>query len=260
MLPIKVFAQCISVELSVYWTKGEGVFANSDSIDCLPFLKISYRNNSEIPFYFLKISQGREGLPQITRSTRVMQKALNESFLSQALNHGNKYKVELGASNNYLNAWEIILDTLNLGKEHEIDAINDDLADIYDCILIKTSPKYTNLFKDAEIKLHYSKLEITEDGILKSINDHFVFLDPGEIYTESYNLIGFQKVGGSFTFVVNQNEMENFVYTEPVWDDKQTKYSQTRAYLPEKVGKYKLFYGDFYSNETTISFSNKSNL
>lgn len=254
VLSSKLFAQCVSIELTVCWKKGNSVFVNNDSNTCLPYLNIIYRNNSEMPLYFLKVSQERKGLPQITRSSLPGQIVSNKSALKYANYSGNSYIIELGTSYNYLDGWEILPDTLNSGLEHEIDIINDDLADIYEYIFNKTSTEYTDINK--ERKLHFNKSEINPDGILKSINDHFVFLNPGEIYTESYNLLGFQLVRGSFTFIINQNDLKDYVFTEPIWDNNQAKYIETKAYLPEKVGKYKLFYGDFNSNETTIKFSN----
>jgi|WetSurMetagenome_2_1015567.scaffolds.fasta_scaffold466890_1 hypothetical protein len=254
ILSSKLPAQCVSIELSVCWKNGDSVFFTSDGNTCHPYLNIIYRNNSDMPLYFLKVSQGRKGFPQIIRSSLIGQTVSNKSALNYANYSGNSYLIELGTSHNYLDGWEILPDTLTSGLEHEIDVINDDLADIYEYIFNKTSTVQTDISK--EKRLHFKKSEINPDGILKSINDHFVFLDTGEIYSESYNLIGFELVRGNFTFIINQNGLRYYVYTEPIWDNNQAKYIETKAYLPEKVGKYKLFYGDFYSNETTIKFSN----
>lgn len=56
-----VFAQCISVELSVTWEAGYDIF-EKDSMIHIPKLHIIYRNNCNTNYYFLKISENRDGL------------------------------------------------------------------------------------------------------------------------------------------------------------------------------------------------------
>ena len=82
----------------------------------------------------------------------------------------------------------------------------------------------------------------------------FIFLKAGEIYTDSYNLIGFQMIKGSFMFYISIDSLTDYIYTTPIWDNNQSKYVETKTMLPKLVGEYKLYSGKFNTNKITITF------
>jgi len=126
------------------------------------------------------------------------------------------------------------------------------LSDIYEYIYHKCYSECSGSIN--EYKAYFLASDISPNNILDTIKDRFVFLDPGEIYSESYNLIGFQLVGGNFTFTINKNSLKDYVYTEPIWDNNQSKYMEIKTELPIEVGNYKLYYGNFCSNEISLNF------
>jgi hypothetical protein len=81
-----------------------------------------------------------------------------------------------------------------------------------------------------------------------------VFLNPNETYSDSFNLIGFQYLGGTFSFKILPNTNKNYVVAEPYWDKTLEKWVYPEIMLPLKVGEYELYQGQFMSNELTVKF------
>jgi len=252
------FPQGISIELSVKWETESGIF-NEDSTVCTPKLHIIYRNNSKTNYYLLKVACSKAGLPIVPYGSLIqypIEEYLHPDYLKRAKRHGNyanvNYHVIIGGMPSYKQGWIIENDTIDYQNENEIDMINDDLADIYEYIYRK---QYSDSIK--EIKTHFSIADISPYEILNKVKDQFVFLKPGEIYQDRYNLIGFKMVGGNFDFSIQADRLYGFVYTDK-WDTKQTKWIYTKTDLPNKVGEYTLYKGQFYSNTIGIKFIGES--
>lgn len=101
------FSQFISIELSVKWTKGYDIF-KEDSVICYPELSITYRNNSDTNFYFLKVSDSRKGNPMLPWGTFYQypyEEYLNPDYKKRAISHfdytNTKYTVIIGGSQSY---------------------------------------------------------------------------------------------------------------------------------------------------------------
>ncbi len=164
---------------------------------------------------------------------------------------GKHYKVKIGESS-FFKMWTVINDTSNIESEEEIeiDVTNSDLYYIYKYIYRENYKQMDSLDKS---KLYYTILDMVPEVILTKYNDKFVFLKPGESYTDTYNLIGFNLLKGSFTFYIRPH-LPPYVYTEPIWDSHQSRYIEGKALLPQTVGEYTLYSGNFYSNKITITF------
>lgn len=87
-----------------------------------------------------------------------------------------------------------------------------------------------------------------------TIRNRFVFLKSGEVYTDTFNLSGFQLVKGHFTFFIGSNYLKGYVHTESVWDNDRERFIQPKALLPGEVEGYTLYSGSFYSNKIVIEF------
>jgi hypothetical protein len=199
-----IFAQGVSVELSLSWGKEFDVF-NEDSLICVPSLSVTYRNNSETSIYFLKVSDSHLGYPLLPRGLLLQypyEDYINPDYRKRAINHGNysgkDFKVIILNRPHYNKSWEVFNDTLALDGEYVTDIINDDLVDIYEYIFHKHFQKETDSLKTQ--KPTFSINESSTGNIAFDNIERFVFLKPGETYSDTFNLIGFQKVGGSFTF------------------------------------------------------------
>lgn len=244
---MNLFSQCISIELSICWKKESPPFSLKENDCCIPYLHITYRNNSSDALYFLKISQSVNNSPLFIRSGPFV-----NNYPIQYGNYSNKqFVVDIGDPSHYLNTWEVIPDTLYLKEEHEISIINDDLYDVYKHL-------YNNhLDSDSDssgkIKLHYYVSDIKPKVILNKFKDKFVFLKAGEIYVDTYNLIGFKLLKGSYSFEIAP-DLPSYVLTTPIWDKNQSKYIYIKSALPQLVGEYKLYSGNFNSNKISITF------
>ena len=135
-----------------------------------------------------------------------------------------------------------------------IDFINDDLAEIYEYINRKNND--TQIQTDG-ISANYRTSDITQEKILSNKKNQFIFLNIGETYTESYDLVGFNMVGGNFTFKIKDKKLAGFVCSEPYWDEQEKKFIHPKVDLPVNVGKYLLYSGKIYSNDVSIQIINK---
>lgn len=250
------YSQSVSIELSVEWTKGNDPF-HEDSTICYPELVITYRNLSDTSYYFQRVSESRYGLPMLPKGTLIQYpigEFLNPDYFKRAITHGNysngHYDVIIGGDAHFIKGWMVENDSLDRSIEQETDLINDDLADIYEYIYRKFIIRPETLDDN---KTQYTESDLLSDSILQNTSGKFVFLKSGEVYKESYNLIGFKLLKGSFTFVVYPF-IPSFVFTTPVWDDKASKYRNTKVELPKTVGDYTLYFGSFNTNKTSITF------
>lgn len=253
----QVFSQCISIELSIHWDRESDVF-KPETIVCVPKLNIVYRNNSNANYYFQKVSTTRAELPIIPIGTSLqypVQEYLNPDYLKRAKLHGKytnqNFNVLIGGTQLYQQGWFVENDTV-IQKEREIDLINDDLSNIYEYIFRKNNAECNDSIQ--KIKTYFSGSDLSVEGISDKVKDQFVFLKPGESYTDIINLIGFKAVGGIFTFIINEDSLTDFIYTEPNWDKKLGSFCQAKVILPIEVDGYKLYSGAYNSNQVVVSF------
>jgi len=148
--------------------------------------------------------------------------------------------------------------------------IGGDSAILYDWMCTDVDKIYNAIYTlyyptDESFKMrnreHYLS-DIRQDTIMNTSLRKFVFLKPGETLVEKYNLIGFQIVGGTFTFQLDNTKSLDYVEVQPDVDAIDTyeivcenNIRHIRKKLPLKVGEYKLFSGNFLNNKTTVSFS-----
>jgi hypothetical protein len=250
LLVDKSFSQSISIVFSIDW-KEESVSCFEYESQRIPYLVITYQNNCNYPVYFLKLSNSNFGFPRIVIGGTA--KMVDSSDDLNTLYDYSKYRyyVKFGENSYYNMNWDIISDSLKYEYVHEIDVINDVLADIYDYIIDK---KYPTIKKDS-LGLYDYPPDIKENEIMNEFKDNFIFLDANESYKDSFNLIGFNIIGGSYCFSANTDSLNNFVYSNPSWDENQEKWIYKMIFLPSKVGKYNLYSGEISPNDVCIKLS-----
>jgi hypothetical protein len=256
-----VFAQSISVELSVTWETGYDIF-KKDSVVYTPKLNITYRNLSNTNYYFLKISDSRKGLPMLPYAGSIHPNFKNfEEYLQwrhdntgrvKYDNYANKnFYVRIGGTSSYGDGWYAHSDTIDYYKGHRLSDINTDLQNIHEYIYLNNNSENTNEY---EIKYYFSPLDLTPENILNAVKDKFVFLKANETYVDIYNLTGFKLVGGQFTFMINIDSFVNYVILESIWDSDKAYWTEQKMELPAVVGKYHLYSGSFFTNSITVKF------
>ena len=232
-------SQNVSIELSIHWQLERDVF-NEDSIVNTPMLNITYRNNSDENIYFKKISLPNGiGLPRTGYGFNMnMPPEMRNNWRKRAENSlkfsqftvGNDYMVEIGSFLSVPSSW-FIYNKADTCEECTMDLINDNISDIHEYMTRK--PLDTDFPRSRDL---YEILGIDKEN--------FVFLQPNETYTETFNIIAFQLVKGNFTFGIKEDTIPDYV---------QIRFRQT-AKLPEKVGEYRLYSGSFHTNAVKVSF------
>jgi len=264
-----VLSQCISIELSVTWETGYDIF-QKDSVVDIPKLNIIYRNNCTVDYYFLKVSESRDGLPKLPcvvlvhPSFRGPDESLrwHNNFFERAKEsindakkyHGSKnenFHVIIGGEPLYINSWEVSRNTIDTFKNYSHDLINCDLSKVYNYIYYENNDE-----EKVIMKLCFESSDITPENITDSLKDKFVFVKSGATFIDIYNLIGFKLIEGCFTFYVHQNDIKNYVLNLQ-WDSVNKENMEQKLELPEVVGEYQRYSGAFNTNKVTVCFGNK---
>jgi len=240
-----LFPQCISIELSVTWEMGSHIFYK-DSIVSIPMLNITYRNHCDTNYYFFKVSSRKEG--ELIVLCPAMRTFAHFDLLKRAKAHHNYAKqnfyVIIEKTPWYNIGWDIDNDTGDYDDKNHIINVKCCLDDIYRYIRSENNNTTTNQKKH----WYFVQSILTIENILSgSVQDQFVFLNSGEVYTDTYNLIGYKLVEGCFTFLIGQNEIKNYVIT---YDESIEQEFE----LPAKVGEYQRYSGAFNTNKVTVCF------
>jgi hypothetical protein len=262
MLSLNAVAQNVSIQLSIHQQLKQDIF-NEDSVVNTPMLNVMYQNNSNKNVYFKKVSWTDEsGLP-ITGYGSLMQypyeEWLNPNWRKRAeaalsfseFTAGNNYIVEIGGFQSCFGSWHIVNEA-DTCIECETDLINDCITDIHAFVNHK---KQIERFEDYQ-KSQFHKEDLPENSILNTGSRYFVFLKPGEIHTDTFNIIAFKLIKGNFTFSIGENIITETEYVDMghVWNETQKRLIRQTVKLPDKVGNFNLYTGAVLTNNLQISF------
>jgi hypothetical protein len=248
-----LFSQCISIELSVTWEKGYDI-TKEDSVVNAPKLNIIYRNNCNANYYLLKMSHSLNGLPyvpcHILYNNRVSQEPLTLNI--EYLNGKN-------ANMNFIVKFE---DTPFLFKDWWVSIDpedNDDKDAPINCLF---NSIYAYIFSDRNstkyelTRKYFEFFDETHKDILNSFRDQFIFVKSNETFIDIYDLVGFQILGGCYTFNINQNSLNNYIKVyQP--DFVTHIYNELKIELPAVVGEYQRYSGAFNTNKVTVCFGDR---
>lgn len=258
-------SQDISVNLSIRWSEGPYIL-KTDSIVHYPELVISYTNNSNENLYFRKFSYYRNGfsdfqyyeIPDFNFYNptededhdyrEYCKKHTNyRETIRKVIDNGQykdeKYYVIIRLPYVNYQDWEAINDNVWDDDEIETDFINKKLMIINDYL---SDSIYGIIDDRKQHKDYFSESDITEDAIMDKTNDQFMFLKASESKEDIYNITCFDIVKGTYTFVLDGKKFKDSIFTG--WCNGE------HLPLPKKVGKYKLYSGEFKANSVTITF------
>ena len=270
-----VGAQGLSIELSIEWQKpSEGLKVDANLLNgktLVPFLRVKYCNHTTDSIYFREVVSLEGGMPiVVVGGSRHADPDLNK--LAQNLKRAKlNYDVHVRQHETTVvqAAWEILKRDQPREIEHEIDIINDDLADFYD--LIKLQKKLNELQVESQLsgfnypgrkivsyreanriiynreqtksnQLYFDESELTEMGIAGKYSNRFIFMCPGESQSKEIELMGFAFIGGSFRFLILDKNISNFLMGK----------NGAKILLPKKINHYKLYVGSFYTNSVGL--------
>lgn len=260
-----LFSQDISINLSIRWSEGLYIL-NTDSIVKCPELVVSYTNNSKDDLYFRKFSyyrngfsdfqyfeipdfhyynpmedEGRDYREYCKRYTNY-RRTIREIIDKEQYKMG-KYYVLISLPYVNYKYWEAINENVWDDDERETDFINKKLMIINDYL---SDSIYRNIDGRKQHKEYFSASDITKDAIVDKTNDQFMFLKAGETNEDVFNITCFAIVKGTYTFVLDRENFKDSIYTG--WCNGE------HLPLPEKVGQYKLYSGEFTANSVTVTF------
>ncbi len=258
---IPASTQNVSIEISIHWQL-EIDIVNENSYINTPYLNLKYRNNTGEDIYFKRLSLPVElNFPEtgygIISNIPISHRMLDLNEFIEVVRNSSKfadkkeYIVTIGDTLTCNGGWNI-LDKDDVGCEREINIINDNISDIHRYIHFKKNKKDYIPISKFQFKIS----DLSEDSILTINKKYFVFLKAFETYTDTFNIIAFQLINDKFTFSIQESILRNYVYIEPIWNENQNLWMQQNVTLPEKVGKYKLYNGEIYTNKIVVDFNN----
>jgi len=254
MINTLILSQLVSLELSVVWRNNtiqlpKKVISRVKG-ECIPYLKVTYINNTDNDIFFLKVINNSIQLPFFSDGMQVGYLNKNETiakfpYYSCSL---EKFFVCIKGLEIIEGPWEVLSDTtfLNSNEDNYYDRfINRILRDFYFSII-----------KDSDIEAmeyHFSfgLEDLTDSAILKNQKEYFVFLKKGESFSEQFNLIGFYLLGGDYLFYIPDHSFVDYIFVESPQNEI--------IHLPLKVNEYSLYSGSFSSNKLRVKFNKKSN-
>jgi hypothetical protein len=265
-----LLSQCISVELSITWEMENHIYYKDTMVN-LPKLNITYRNNCDSNYYFLKVSNSKDSFPSFgclithypSNEKPDCHQKINynaKRYTNQILNVGitkyQRYQI-------YGTYWSIYSDSFDTNASYPA-WVECALQDIHECI--RNDNNLTAMWGP---KWQFEPQDVLPENILDSVSDQFVFLKSGEIFTDTYNLVAFQIIEGCYTFVIDQEDIKNYVLSSetihadegyPVMNQKGEITIKTiwhELELPTVVGEYQLYSGTFNTNKVTVCFGEK---
>jgi len=232
------FSQNVSVVLSVEQKKADAHLWKKYSSDLYPFLKISYINNTKDSIYLKKVAAELDFittglLKDYNRNTNL------RTYLKNLKKHTNqKYAVNIPISK-FHHYWEVLEADHSIADEHDISFINEQLHFIYERFYKKDNTN-TKTVED--------RISVANIGKIESA--YFIFLKPGEKVIEYYDLTGFKLLGGTYDFMLDKSQADDFMETDFLNEQKVYK----REPLPESLKGYKLYKGIIGTNTARIIF------
>ena len=258
-----LFSQCISIELSITWEMGYDSL-KKDSVIVIPKLDITYRNNCDTNYYFLNVSHSKDNFPDIMclplDNTHLREFQYSNYFTKNKLygKYANQnFDIKIVRSLNYDGGWwQVCCDTIDdIFEKLSCEYAGCHLNRIYEYIHHENNSE--NLLSNPRLKkLDFELEDMLPEHISGYLNDQFVFLKSSETYTDSYNLVAFKVLEGSYTFYINQSDINNYV-TRSQYDIEAKRFVDRKLRLPETVGEYHRYSGGFNTNKVTVCFGER---
>lgn len=256
-----VFSQSVTVELSTKWNQHPYIF-NQDSLVDTRELVITYKNDSDTSIYFAKVTENKHGVPpfpvlsirNFVPELREMSRTDLHEYLAMHHNQFPDDSISVTIEN-YTPYSSGLWMTCGQNSKSERNVnleIGDALGDVCDYMQdVYCKNHGCESYQEFNSLLRVSYDDITEDAILANEHDMFVMLKPGECYEDVFNLACCHVVKGTYTFSIMYRGTYDYV---KVHDKVGGEVVINNIPLPEKVGDYQLYSGEFKCNTLTITF------
>lgn len=251
---MNLYSQDITVNLSIIFIESPCVY-KSDSLVSYPMLKITYTNNSQNDYYFRQFTHDKNGLNYqgcyelyqngVTDTTWNYAEYLEKMESKRLFEHQN-YIVNIELPHLDYGYWFIVDESYDKSQEIMVPDVNCIISNINYCI---NKYVFKNSDNDSLNKTFFTLSKVNKRDIKGNMHDQFMFLKACESKEVLYNLTSYYMVKGKYTFLTKDDHFKNHVINNIDCDGITTTIP-----LPEKVGEYKLYSGEFTSNSVTITF------
>ncbi len=281
--PAKGFNQNLSIGFSIEWRNEIQSMALSpmqknESVN-LPYLVITYRNNTTNPIYFRSvIGSDEQFLPFPSDGMINSPRDLPEMMLKQGKHKLNVFEVKSTDLRHFGRMWEIF----SSGKkevDYTTEIINYEISDIQQALTIQKlldsndtgkrlscfldSTKEVISYKEAisvigeiqnnnEIKFEFNSKDFDNNIMNNEVKGQFIFLKKDEVFIQKYNLLAFYILGGTYSFSLFENELSDYVLGDAFFDKGKERWIYKKIKLPKKVDSFMLFKGHIQVNPITI--------
>ena len=244
----------ISILLWFIPVYGQGVYvtvsAEMDSTVCedqlseidssLLRLKITYENRTNDAVYLVKVGNecrldGRIGVPRFLRVSLMNPPQTEISNI----NYSNDTLLVQISRGEYEH-WEVLYKPVQIESEY-VDhlGLNDDLYLFYDTLRHFPFNRHKELVNDM--------IAYKTDFLIK-YDTFFVFLKPGEKYSDYFDISGLVYFKGHYSFEIRDSHWLNGIIVDNKYDEELKRWYQVIEPYPEKVGIYKYYTGPVISN------------
>lgn len=198
-----------------------------------PFLVITYENLSGEKIFFPKIYNNPCSLPRFVKSC-----ALKVNKIDYNDKRSMMVIVSGGINTNY--SWSVLDEEQFKLIECEPDFLNDELDFIYRSLFEE------QYYKDVSVNSLYS------NGVSNFLSENnLIFLDPYDVYSESFNLIGFSRLHGKYTFTIIHERFDREYRTNSRINNG--KFEWDNQSVPEELNGYKYYFKKFSSNSVVFT-------
>jgi hypothetical protein len=269
----KIYAQGLSVELSIEWKRTKIDFSipplKQDTTILMPSLKIIYRNYTGKDVYFKKLAADYGKYPPVISGTLIN---TNMDLTERVKNHSSYLTKSFNVKMETDQSWEISEVAIDEVLEREFNPINEDISNIHQVLITQMildryrvkkqlacfddSTKHTITFTDAKRLISNGKWKLPQDIDFSDLNGElivkkkpqmFIFLKNQQIRIQEFDLIGFFLAGGNFSFSLTETFISDYIVG---------RNNSERIYLPRKVNGYELYEGTLCTNSVVIRIVN----
>ena len=260
-LPFFTSAQDIAITMSVNWRTGQDIFY-PDSMMVYPELLVTYSNLSENCYYFKKVADKRMEYPITFGGANFYYPhgKPDVEFLAKAHSDYSAKKMIVRLMN-WRPSWENNCDVFMeetydkaviKGEEYEPDWINDALTDIHGYLHHSDTASWNTIKYLFPTALDAQRMRDSMDVVILENCERFVFLEPYQSVTDTFNLVAFAECGGQYRFELSKDSLSGFL---PVYTQARPGFEDVP--MPETIGKYKLYFGKVLTNQVIVDLKGK---
>lgn len=239
-----VIAQSISIRFSIEMENEiDSLAVGKDSLLTVPFLLISYENQSDSNYYLPKVTFTDTQYPCM--GTVMLQpigwtSTLENHSLSEICGRFSDSSFVVGVGQ----FWDLYVNDSLMqtdgeeGNNAALDA-NTEIEDL------------RSLLTNSDTKTRFNEIDLLPENILSENNEYFILLKSGEKHVDKINLSLFRFFGGSYKFKLAPNYETTRLYRDIiVGSDLSLRY----ILLPLQVGPYYLYQGLIDNNSVFAKF------